>query len=109
MNRFYISLVLFLSTVLCVACLSLKSELDDKVVTGFIIEENNEDKKFYIQDNEGGDFIELHFVNEYLNELSFEDFDQVEVIGLYNRRTNLLKVEEIIMLDEMKRTVAISE
>jgi len=63
--------------------------------SGFIVEDHQFEKVFYLQDIEGGDVIELHFENEDLLMLDFREFEKVEVYGLYNKSANKLTVGEI--------------
>ena len=66
-----------------------------RILDGFIIEENNSPKTFYLQENEGGQLVELKFLNEDLTNLNFDEFGHVEVIGLYNANYHFLVVDQI--------------
>lgn len=102
MNRIF----LFLLPCFILGFTFLESETDlqssnNKIVTGYISEGNQSHHSFFIQDLESGDVIELDFENEILSQLTFEDFDSVEITGLYNSVSNILTVEEIIMSEDV--------
>ncbi|MBT8231942.1 MAG: hypothetical protein HKO66_08060 [Saprospiraceae bacterium] len=62
---------------------------------GFISEDEDDYKKFYLLQNESGEIIELKFINEDVQWLSFSEFGYVSVNGHYNKIENYLIVNEI--------------
>ncbi|NNE26902.1 MAG: hypothetical protein HKN09_08665 [Saprospiraceae bacterium] len=62
---------------------------------GFIITEDDRDKKFYLQDIEDGSVIELKFFFDSNEDLHFDEFNYVEVKGLFTKAKNVLYVEEL--------------
>jgi len=101
MNRIF----LFLLPCFVLSFTILESETDkhvsdNKIVTGYISEGMQNDHTFFIQDFESGDVIELDFENEIVSQLTFDDFESVEITGLYNSASNVLTVEEIIMSEK---------
>ena len=57
-------------------------------------------KVFYLQDMEPAALTRLDFINEMEQDLSFDDFGHVEVIGKYNTKCECLIVEQILPIRE---------
>ena len=81
-----------------------------RIFDGYIIEESTDyGKTIYLQDTEGGQAVELKFLNDEITDLSFAEFGHVEVIGQYNAKYNFLFVDQImdtrerLVIDDLKR------
>lgn len=81
--------------------------MKERSFEGFITEEVVSAKKFYLQDRESGAIIELKFIDEDAELLSFTEFGQVSVLGHYNPSENYIIVEEINETDAPKEFATI--
>lgn len=65
-------------------------------VSGFIISESSgNDTRFYVQNPEDGEIVELKFYYDNNEDLHFEEFEYVEVSGNYFVNSNVIMVESI--------------
>ena len=62
---------------------------------GFIVTDNEKNKKFYLQDIEDGSVVELKFFFDQNEEIHFDEFNYVEVKGLFTKASNVIYVEEL--------------
>ena len=62
---------------------------------GFIVTEHEKDRRFYLQDIQDGSVVELKFFFDQNDEIHFEEFNYVEVKGLFTKNENVIYVEEL--------------
>lgn len=92
--------VILIITIVFLFYTSFDSPFRYQTFEGHIIEDNTYLKKFYIQENEGGDIVELKFIHEESDLLSFKDFGYVIIDGHYNPKDNYIIVNEIQSITE---------
>jgi len=96
--------LLFLSPVLIIALYSCAPgtsvESTMRIMDGYIFKESKT-KVFYLQDMEPAALTRLDFINEMDQDLSFDDFGHVEVIGKYNTKCECLIVEQILQIRKL--------
>ena len=71
------------------------SQASEISAAGFIITEDESDNKFFLQDIEDGSITELKFFFDKNEEIHFEEFNYVEVKGLFTKAKNVIYVEEL--------------
>lgn len=95
--------IIFFPIVFICACLYKPHEETTtlRIIDGYIVRDVEKTHTFYLQDMESADLIELKFINDDIDELSFSEFGHVEVIGQYNSKYNFLMVDQILGTDEL--------
>lgn len=85
------------------SCLSRQpeKEITLRIFDGYIIQDDDNINTYYLQDMESADLIELKFIYDDFEELSFDEFKHVEVIGQYNETYNFLVVDQILDTREL--------
>lgn len=92
--------IILIITIVFLFYTSFDSPFRFQTFEGHIIEDNTFSKKFYIQENEGGDIVELKFIHEESELLSFAEFGYVLIDGHYNPKDNYIIVNEIQSINE---------
>ncbi|MBT8230428.1 MAG: hypothetical protein KJO50_09220 [Bacteroidia bacterium] len=73
----------------------------DYTVSGFMVTDSSKgDKRFYIHRSEDGEFMELRFYHDRNQDLHFEEFGYVEVLGNYFALSNVIMVESIYSVEQ---------